>query len=89
MRVVDDSLTCFVNDISVFENYARSLIGQKAGIPRREVRSGQFGRTCSERIMELVKVDVVAVYQDVDKKADKEIDCGRLVLRKFQVCVVA
>ncbi|KAI4907227.1 hypothetical protein J4E90_009729 [Alternaria incomplexa] len=89
LSIINDSLTCLVDDIGVFESYARSLIGQKADIPRGEVRGGQFGRTCSERIMELMKVDVIAVYQDVDEKADKEIDCGKLVLRKFQVCIVA
>jgi hypothetical protein len=78
-----------MDGIGILENDAHLLEGQKTRVSRREVRDAQMWRRCSESVMELVKVDVVAVHQYIKKKANKNIDCLRRVARKLQARIVA
>jgi hypothetical protein len=48
-----------------------------------------MGRRCSEGVMELMKVDIVAVYQYIKENTDKNIDCSSPIARELQACIVA
>jgi hypothetical protein len=64
-----------MNDIGILEDNTHLLEIQKTGVSSREVRSAQMRRRCSESEMELVKVDIIAVYQYIEEKTDENLDC--------------